>query len=67
MKVRGVELPWRTGPGWYCHYRNGLPGGQLIGPLSTNYQAAKDAASAWNKPGSMGVFEVTQADIEAES
>lgn len=69
MKVRGVELPWCTGPGWYfCHYARD-DGGRWAWLYSERYDSSFLAHMGLVSANSQSarIFEVAQADIEAES
>lgn len=69
MRVRGAELPWCTGPGWYfCHYASG-DNGHWAWLYSPCYETAFLAHAGLIEANSQSarIFEVTQADIEAES
>lgn len=73
MKVRGVELPWCTGPGWYFCFPNGaMPDGRdYAGPFKTQWKGIRARQNMeWNKGFCLHgeeVFKIVKADIEAET
>lgn len=80
MKVRGKEEPWCTGPGWYFvrygAWQNDIRNMELVrvrprervGPFETQWACLQRmTASRSSEISPADVFEITQADIEAES
>lgn len=63
MKVRGREEPWCTGPGWY-RIEPGVDE-TFVGPFPTQWVALQQ--TYMNPCIAEIVFEITPADIEAES